>query len=52
MTLWEIFCRTGKIDDYLSYRKELSIVPDENIERSECYAAFDEGSGSAGNSGG
>ncbi len=21
MTLWERFCRTGKIEDYLSYRK-------------------------------
>ncbi len=51
MTLWEIFCKTGKIDDYLNYRREFSIASDESIERSACYAAFNEGSGSARNSG-
>lgn len=51
MTLWEVFCKTGKIDDYLSYRRHSDIAEDKDIERSACYAAFNERSGSAGNSG-
>lgn len=46
MTLWEVFCKTGKIDDYLNYRREFFTDSDDNIERSACYAAFDERSGS------
>lgn len=51
LTLWEIFCKTGKVDDYLNYRREFSIAADENTERSACYAAFDERPGSTGNPG-
>lgn len=38
---------TGKIDDYLSYRKEFAITDNKNTERSACYDAFNERAGSA-----
>lgn len=50
MSFWEIFCKTGKIDDYLSYRMEEMQQTDENTdntERAECYASYNERSGSA-----
>lgn len=48
MTLWEIFCSTGKVQDYLSYRREVAETEDkEERERSGCYASYNERSGPA-----
>ena len=43
MTLWEIFCSTGKVDDYLSYRRETAGTE----EKEESYASYNKGSGPA-----
>ncbi|MGN0584651.1 MAG: hypothetical protein ACI4JD_04285 [Ruminococcus sp.] len=47
MTLWEIFCETGRIDDYLTYRREECRSDDTDRERSVCYASDNERSGFA-----
>ncbi len=49
MTPWEIFCSTGKIEDYLNYRQ--FTADEDHKERSAFYADHHERSGSAGTAG-
>lgn len=48
MTLWEIFCSSGKVDDYLSYRRETDTTykTDKTEKKEESYASYSNGSGS------